>query len=298
MDVMRRVAMILAMVAAMTVAAGEAPAAVGGSDAVGAEARPAAVGGPAATGAEDEGDREALERELAELKRRMEGHAASERELRASLEQALRERRELEERLEARLERIYIETVDNSPYATGETLDWGSGPFFGMNLYAPNLYEFEVGYKFNLRKQSLPWQRSYVGKRREMKWGVALGVMHYYDEPVYDPDPATLHESSAFGPYMKLVYGSPVLLNFISTTSHLKVMYLSRLDIAGEGFADHDWGMGIGGNLNFWLYENMCLNLGLSTEGTFKGLSDEDEEGDRHLLSWKIRPMGGITIFF
>jgi len=124
-------------------------------------------------------------------------------------------------------------------------------------------------------------------------------LKYFTNEVVYDRDTSIFYHSGALGPYVRLTYSSPVLRDLVSVSTHLKVLYLSRLSDADDRLAEHDWGLGFGSNLSFWLYRNMSVDLGMTIEGTLtEPLSDVVRLHNRPLLQRRLRPQFGITIFF
>ncbi len=92
------------------------------------------------------------------------------------------ERAELQARLdslEVKVEKIIMENMDASPFATGETLGWGTGWTTSVLTSAPNQWTIELGYMFGLPGWTPPWAAEDIDSRRSYRLGVSAGFEHF-----------------------------------------------------------------------------------------------------------------------
>ena len=179
--------------------------------------------------------------------------------------------------LETRLEKIDIEPVDNNPYATDDTLNWGTGFFIGGKAGTNYTMHLEVGYMFRTsKKPRASLSRDYIGKRKGKRFGISAGMQMFIDEPVFKND-ATFYKSTGYGVFGKFNFGSPVLLNFISFSGHLKAMYTIPATDNDHNITDARMVYGYGSDIEFWLTENACVTLGYTDErDSFFGENKDD----------------------
>ncbi|NQT27783.1 hypothetical protein HQ585_20670 [candidate division KSB1 bacterium] len=196
--------------------------------------------------------------------------------------------------LETRLDKIYTEQVDNNSDAPGDALNWGSGLFLGAKTGTHYTLNFEIGYMFRTSKK--PWAsltRDYIGKRKDYRFGISTGVQMFNDETVFKDD-LTFYKSSGYGVYGKIAFGSPVLLNFISFSWHLKAMYTIPAKNNDHNITDERMVYGYGNDIEFWLTENECVTLGYTDEkDSFFG-----ENNDDPIYPSRIRFVFGFKTFF
>ncbi len=183
---------------------------------------------------------------------------------------------------------------DRVPAREAETSDWGKGIFFESRIATAKQMELGLGYSFWIDK-SFPLRRPYTGNLRGSRLGISAGLKALADEVIFAPEASSFYHSDALGPYVKIAFGSPILRDLVSVSTHLKAMYLSRLSTADDHLTKNALGLGFGGTLNFWLYRNMSVDLGLALEGT---IGESDGRRDQPLLQHRIRSQFGITLFF
>ncbi|MFC2082108.1 hypothetical protein ACFLQT_00095 [Bacteroidota bacterium] len=195
--------------------------------------------------------------------------------------------------LEARIEQIYIEQVDNNPYATGEILNWGNGTYIAIHL-GPYWYSSaEIGYNYIIKGQLPPGSdEPFLNNTRAFRLGFGLGLFNF-DEPVYDEIDSLTLQTNANGVYAKILIGSPVLLNFMSFTAELKILHISP-DVDVFDTDNSRLGLGIASDIEFWFYENTCITVGFSFEGDWEALTNKSE---RSILPIKYRTRFGVRIF-
>jgi hypothetical protein len=142
--------------------------------------------------------------------------------------------------LETEFQKLRIEKSDNSPGATGEIKNWGTGYFLSMHLDLNNT-DCEFGYEFH---------------RNHCRMGIAVGLQVI--DIIPDPEAGHLHSLyygpviGQFSPYGSFIVSTPVFLNFISFSGFVHASWLIP-----TGF-----GLGTGGDFEFWLNKNWNLLLG------------------------------------
>ena len=196
--------------------------------------------------------------------------------------------------LETRLEKIHNAQVDNNPYTTGDTLSWGTGFFGGAKTGTNYTLNFEIGYMFRLRKKPLAsLSGDYIGKRKDYRIGISAGIQYFSDEPVFKND-ITFYKSTGYGCFGKINFGSPVLLNFISFSWHLKAMYTIPTTDNDHNITNERMVYGYGNDIEFWIWENACVTLGYTDEqDSFFGKHKDDP-----IYPSKIRFVFGMKTFF
>ena len=196
--------------------------------------------------------------------------------------------------LETRLEKIYNKQADNNPNAAVDTLNWGTGFFVGGKTGSHYTMNLEIGYMFGLSKKPLASLSSdYIGKRKGYRLGISAGIQFFDDEPVFKND-VTFYKSSGYGVYGKFNYGSPILLNFISFSGHIKAMYTKPEFDNDHHITDGRMVYGFGNDIEFWLTENECVTIGYTDEGD----SVFGENKNDQIFPSKIRFVFGLKMFF
>jgi len=191
--------------------------------------------------------------------------------------------------LEAKLETIYIEQVDSNPYATGQTLDWGKGWNFSALVGGPAYFwDLDIGYNFMIRKTNFLTSKQFIANPKGFRLGLSLGMQSFYQETIYKPDDYHTYLANGYGLQGKVLYFSPVLLNFISFATYFKLAYLlpgpNDLDIE-----DNRLSCGLGGNIEFWQTSKMCVFTGFLIQSDFKEVP---------LYPLKIRMSFGTRVYF
>ena len=194
--------------------------------------------------------------------------------------------------LETKLEEIYLKQITNNPYATGKTFDWGSGFFIGTKMGTHYTMNIEIGYIYKLRKNPFAFfSDDYIGKRKDYRLGISAGMQMFENELLLR-DNLTAYQSSGYGAYMKLNFGSPVLLNFISFSGHIKAMYTSP--DKNPYNTDNRMVLGYGNDIEFWLTDNECISIGYTDESdAYSGKKKKNQ-----ILPLKVRFVFGFKMFF
>ncbi|MDP8208330.1 MAG: hypothetical protein P9L92_16815 [Candidatus Electryonea clarkiae] len=196
--------------------------------------------------------------------------------------------------LETRLAGIYMEQVDNNPYASGETRNWGSGYFVGAKAGANYTMNIEIGYMLKIKKNPLAsLSREYIGGKTSYRLGLSAGMLMFMDEPVFKND-STFYISNGYGPYGKINFGSPVLLNFISFAWHLKFMHTIPTTENDHNITEARMAYGYGNDIEFWLTENAVASIGFTDERD----SMFGENKDDPIYPPKVRFVFGFKTFF
>jgi hypothetical protein len=191
--------------------------------------------------------------------------------------------------LEAKLETIFIEQVDSNPYATGETLDWGKGWNFSALVGGPAYFwDLDIGYNFMINKTNFLTSKKFIANPKGFRLGVSLGLQSFYRETINMPDDYYTYLANGYGLQGKVLYFSPVLLNFISFATYFKLAYLlpgpNDLDIE-----DNRMSYGLGGNIEFWQTSKMNVFIGFLVQSDFKEVP---------LYPLKMRMNFGTRIYF
>jgi hypothetical protein len=201
--------------------------------------------------------------------------------------------------LEVKLEQIVRENVDNSPFATGETLNWGRGWFFGTSVASPNREGFEIGYMHGFRTWRPPWENPYIGQRPGYRIGLSAGLEVLHDSGFLHKDNGEPYYASSLAPYIRVTYGSPVLLNFISATGYVQPMCLIPDLARGDSRSDKARaGLSIGTEMEFWIARDKCISLGYSMDGQLDQYFETKKWNQDTLLPHEFHTRAGVKAFF
>jgi hypothetical protein len=182
----------------------------------------------------------------------------------------------------------------NSPYLNGETSNWGSGIFLGAKTGTEYTMNLEIGYMFKLNKNPLGWMsREYIEERKSYRIGLSAGIQMFNDELVFQDD-LSFYRSNGYGVFGKINFGSPILLNFLSFSWHLKMMYTIPESGSGHNISDPRMVFGYGNDIEFWLTENACASIGFTDERD----SMFGENKDDPIYPPRIRFVFGFKTFF
>lgn len=199
------------------------------------------------------------------------------------------------EAVEAELEMIKIESSDNNPMQTGETLDWGKGFSVGLQLEAPSTVGIDFMYNLPLGNNDGGYK---ITPKKDMGliWGFGIQArMISYDDVYWDRDNFSNNQISVgytIGP--KVTVNSPVLLNYISFSSHFSPFISIAKQGDEDGFNEVDFGFEVGSNINFWYNENANFFIGWNMKPSLVKIS-----GDGNLanpLSYNITC--GVNVYF
>ena len=192
--------------------------------------------------------------------------------------------------LEIQLKKV----CDSHPYAMGDTLNWANGLFIGGKAGTNYSMNLEVGYMFKTGSNpGMSLGDDYIGKRKDYRWGFSAGMQYFSNEPVFKSD-VTFYKSTGYGTYGKFNFGSPVLLNFISFSCHLKAMYTVPTKDNDHKIRDNRMVYGYGYDIDFWVTETECATLGYTDESdSFFGGHEDDP-----IYPSKIRFVFGLKMFF
>jgi hypothetical protein len=203
---------------------------------------------------------------------------------------------QLQERIdviEAKLEKIEDEQIRNNPFANGETADWGSGCFLSSKTGTTNSWNIELGYMFNVKGNALGLlSKEYISKKNSYRLGFSGGVQWFDKEIIYD-DNSSFYSSSGYGFYGKFIAGSPILLNFMSFSGHIKAMHTIP-DNNSQNIEDSRMVYGFGNDVEFWLTKNSCVTLGYTEESD----SVFDENENDRIYPSEIRFVFGFKSHF
>ena len=201
--------------------------------------------------------------------------------------------------LEVKVERIIIEQMDASPFATGETLSWGKGWYFGATVSSPNQSLVELGHVFGFRGWRPPWEPEYLDRRRGYRVGLSAGFQSFQDAGLLRDDAGDRYYVDGIAPFLKLSWGTPVLLNFISTSTFLRPSLIFPFYEDGDSRDDHPLaGLALGADLEFWIARNKCITLGYMMEGQLNRWFRNREWDEDTVMPLEYRPRAGVRVFF
>jgi hypothetical protein len=201
--------------------------------------------------------------------------------------------------LEVKVEQIVRENVDNSPFATGETLDWGRGWFFGTSIASPNREGLEIGYMYGFHTWRPPWAHAWIGKRPGYRMGLSAGLETLQGSGLLHKDNGDLYYVSSVAPFIKVSYGSPVLLNFVSATGFVQPMCLIPDLARGDSRSDKPRaGLSIGAEMEFWIARDKCISLGYSQDAQLDQFSELRKWNQDTLLPYESHSRAGVKVFF
>ncbi len=201
--------------------------------------------------------------------------------------------------LEVKIEKIIMENVDANPYATGETLGWGTGWTTSVLTAAANQWTIEVGYMFGFPGWTPPWEQKYIDSRRAYRLGVSAGFEYFRREGLLHKDNGDPYYAHGQALALKLTWGTPVLLNFISGTAFLRGLWiLPDYDAADKGRDESIGGAGMGSTIEFWIARDKCLTVGFKLEGEWEDFIHDHNEVKDEVLPYEFRPEMGVRVFF
>lgn len=156
-------------------------------------------------------------------------------------------------------------TEKNSSLNVSKPLNLGNGFYFANKMGTHYMMNGEVGYLWKTSSEpDLDLGDDYIGNRSDYRYGVSLGFQYFKNEPLRLNNQE--FQSKAYAPYVKFKFGSPVLLNFMSVSSHLKVLYAMPAENSKHGIKDENFAIGFGYDLEFWITENKAITIGYNDE--------------------------------
>ena len=200
--------------------------------------------------------------------------------------------------LEVKLEQVVRENVDNNTFATGETLNWGRGWFFETSVASPNREGYEIGYMYGFHTWRPPWEHVYIGQRPGYRIGLSSGLEVLHDSGVLHRDNGDPYYVSSLAPFIKVSYGSPVLLNFVSATGFVQPLCLIPDIAQGDSRSDKPRaGLSIGAEMEFWIARDKCFTLGYSLDGQLNQYFDRRKWNEDTLLPHEYHTRAGVKVF-
>lgn len=201
--------------------------------------------------------------------------------------------------LEVKLEKVIMENVDASPFATGETLGWGIGWTTSVSTAAKNQWTMELGYFFGFPGWLPPWDEAYIDSRRSYRLGVSACLDFFRHEGLLHKDSGEPYYAHGNVIALKLTWGTPVLLNFISGTAFVRGLWiLPNYDSADKGREESIAGAGLGSAIEFWIARNKCLTVGFKLEGEWDDFVYPSNGVEEKVLPYEFRPEMGVRVFF
>ena len=176
------------------------------------------------------------------------------------------------DRINTKVDRLIeeIETHQSPMLLDAKTDNWGIGWSVGAKFYYP-APEIELGYTL------------------EGKKNISIGAYLGYGHKLFDQknDPSLL--------YLKLLFGTPIFFNTVSIQAFISPSYYLDKDFGG-GTNSHI-GIGIGGQLVFWLAPQGCITLG--TKAQISNRTAKTWDNTALLGGWTMYRVGtlGITFF-
>ncbi len=190
---------------------------------------------------------------------------------------------------------IFVSTAfAQTDHSAKQTAAMGQGLFMGAKSGTDYMFNLELGYLWKTGENpGMALNENYIGERSDYRYGISAGVQYFKNEPVFASD-VRFYRSTAYGPYLKLHFGSPVLMNFVSYTCHFKGMYTIPTGGNDHGISDKRMVFGYGYDVEFWVTESECASIGFTDESdSFFGSSIDDP-----IYPSKIRFVFGFKTFF
>ncbi|NKB68924.1 MAG: hypothetical protein GKR89_17800 [Candidatus Latescibacteria bacterium] len=190
--------------------------------------------------------------------------------------------------LEAQLEKIKMEPVNENPLATGEFLKWGQGLNFMFRGSGANILELEMNY--NRLFDAKQWRFLYSGNTR---YGLSAGVLRFEDERNFNTETGDFYITDGHAFFAGITADSPVLLNFISYSQFFGPMYITASERGGQ--ERNNWGLKFRLGMEFWFNRQVSLTMGVEGQGDFANDNNDTAKG---LLPWSLRTSFGTRFFF
>ncbi len=203
------------------------------------------------------------------------------------------------ELLKTEIEKLKIELLDNNPYATGETLNWGKGFNFWLGYSAEKQASIEVNYSFNIKR--LKGKKSILNKSGGLILGIGLGFTDFEDERInidfdnYSKNISFSSSGNIF--YSKLSLSSPVLLTFINTSISLRLLYINPSENS-MNITRNRFGVGLDFDINFWLSKKVSITVGYKSDIDFGKNNILDGLYEDKVLSENFKFQLGTKYYF
>jgi hypothetical protein len=179
--------------------------------------------------------------------------------------------------IDSKLDRILGElTTDNrGTNVKKETRNWGKG--------------LSIGAKLSFQRPALEVGYTLKGKR-----GGAFGVFLGYEQYLIDLSGNNVDPIPSYF-YMKLIAGTPILVNFLSIQGLIIPTYYLGDEFGGG--RNTSFGCGVGGQFAFWPAQQVCLTLGSKAQISNR----KAKTWDKTALTgpWTMYEVGtfGVTVF-
>ena len=175
------------------------------------------------------------------------------------------------DRINTKVDKIIeeIETHQSPMLLDAKTDNWGIGWSVGANFYYP-VPDIELGYTL------------------EGKKNISIGAYLGYGHKLFDQknDPSLL--------YLKLLFGTPIFFNMVSIQAFINPSYYLDKDFGGG--TNSPFGIGIGGQLVFWLAPQGCITLG--TKAQISNRTAKTWDNTALLGGWTMYRVGSLGITF
>lgn len=152
-----------------------------------------------------------------------------------------------------------------NPYRLRDVVNLGTGAY--MNAISGTNYNLglEIGYMWKTGDApEMSLSTDYIGKRKDYRYGFALGGQYFKNEYILKNN--LFYNSKGTGIYTKAIFGSPVLLNFVSFGCHLKFMYVIPDGSSGHNIKRNRMVYGYGFDVEFWITEDENVTIGFTDE--------------------------------
>lgn len=204
---------------------------------------------------------------------------------------------ELEERidqLEAELEEVKLEVLEENPIQNGSAMNWGTGLSIGIRANMPLNFGFDVMYTFPLTSKG-------NGSNGDLEKNVALlgfglqvsnidiNMDFNWDFSDFE-DFRNFNFSVSGDAGIKIALSTPVLLNFLSFSAYATPYADLSYDYNSNDF-NIAIGSYLGGDVNFWFTQGFNMYLGLYTNPTFISINDAA------LRDWDMNVEFGVNFY-
>ncbi|RMG78115.1 MAG: hypothetical protein D6707_10380, partial [Bacteroidetes bacterium] len=194
--------------------------------------------------------------------------------------------------LESRMRELETRQSDHFSIMS-KSLEMGKGFFFTGKSGSDYIFTLETGYFWSGNDDDLKENEMYLGRRSDFRYGLSAGVQYFQDIPVNKND-HIFYQSTGYGVFGKINLGTPVMMNFVSLSFHLKPMYLIPAKNNDHGITKNRMALGYGYDLEFWLTQNKCATIGFTDETDDLSWDKRDDS----IYPSKIRLMFGFKTFF
>ena len=199
------------------------------------------------------------------------------------------------DKLETELEKLRIEVSESNPLQNGEPRNWGKGWFFQAFSSGDDNTSIDIGYSKVLDHWKPFWQAEYLEGRTGYRIAVSLGAQ-FVNDVVIDAKNSDIYESEWVAGNLTTSFGTPVMLNFISFCSDIKLMYIHSLEDDDKNIIKDQMGICFGAQGEIWLSSKSAFVIGYRNESPDIGATTDNDRRD--IISDKFYPTFGFKKYF